>query len=234
MRTNWLLVLLLLCTPLLCAQHPAAEGTLTGTVVNELNIPVGGASVSLQMDMPSQTQSYSASQTDQSGRFVIEHVPLGTFGIIASKDEDGYPAYDARTKVQTVTLTPEAPLAKVTIKLGSRQAMLAPTVRDKATGKRICTASLHWMAAGSTAGDGPASVGGGAGIGPYTTRISIPPAQDVVLTATARGYKPWVYLDPTGHPSLNLQPGEVRTVDVELEPVPSQHGEAPKQIPCPE
>ncbi len=234
MRMNWLLVLLLLFTPWLCAQQSPAGGCITGTVVNELNIPVGGASVSLQVIAPSQTQSYSAVQTDQSGRFVIQHVPLGAFGIEASKDDDGYPGSGVMTKVQTVTLTSEAPLANVIIKLGPRQAMLAPNVRDKATGKRICTATLHWVASGATEGGGPSSTSGGAGVGPYTTRISVPPARDVVLTATARGYKAWVYLDSTGHPSLNLQPGEVRAVDVELEPVPSQHGEVPRQIPCQE
>ena len=233
MRTNWLLVLLLLYVPRVCAQQPPVKGTITGAIVNEINVPVEGASVSLQVDAPSQTQSYGAAQTDRSGHFVIEHVPLGTFGITASKDEDGYPGYGTNMEVQKITLTAEAPLVNVTIKFGPRQAMLAPTIRDRATGKRICTATLHWTATGSTP-NGPASVGGGAGIGPYTTRISIPAGEDVLVTATARGYKPWVYHDPTGQPFVNLQSGEVRRIAIDLEPVPSKDGQTPKPIYCPE
>lgn len=233
MRTNWLLVLLFLSAPWVCAQQPPAKGTITGTVVNEVNVPVEGARVGLQIETASQTQSYGAAQTDRSGHFVIEQVPLVSFGIIASKDEDGYPGYGASTEVQKITLSAEAPLANVTIKFGRRQAMLAPTIRDKATGKRICSATLHWTATGSTP-NGPASVGGGAGIGPYTTRISIPAGEDVLVTATARGYKPWVYLDPAGDPSVNLQSGEVRLLAIELEPIQAKDGQTPKQIYCPE
>lgn len=233
MRTTCLAVsvLLLLYLPAACAQQPAAEGSVAGTVVTELNVPIEGARVSLQVQTPTQINSYSTVQTDRSGHFLVEHVPLDTFGIIASKDEDGYSAFDAM-KNQTVTLTSDAPLANVTIKLGPRQAMLAPTIRDKSTGERICMATIHWTAAGSRHG-GPSSMSGGIGIGPSTTRISIPAGEDVLLTATARGFRPWVYLDPAGHPSVNLQPGEIKNVEIELESVPLKDGEAPRPNYCP-
>lgn len=44
----------------------------------------------------------------------IAHLPMGTFGVVATNDEDGYPSFN-QVGMPTVTLTPEAPLANVVV-----------------------------------------------------------------------------------------------------------------------
>ena len=75
--------------------------------------------------------------------------PWGPFSVVASKNEDGYAGFDNFPGIQTVTLTPEAPLANVVIKLGQKEGILAPSVKDKVTGKPLCDFLLRWYVSGT-------------------------------------------------------------------------------------
>lgn len=83
--------------------------------------------------------------TDSTGQFQIQHFPMGTYRVTASKNEDGYPEIEDTNALPTATLTPAEPLARVMVKLGPQTGILVPIVKDKVTGKRIFQFQVHWM-----------------------------------------------------------------------------------------
>ena len=187
-----------------------------GVVVDEQNQPIIDAQVCTRVSLPGKLEDNCPAQTDGNGQFQIEHLPMGTFGVVASKNEDGYAGFD-QTGMPTVTLTPEAPLANVVVKLGPKEGILVPSVKDKFTGKPVYDFVLRWHL------DGPnSSWSGGGGFSRWSTRMPIPAEKDVFIdVVSARGYKKWVPTDPSD-PSrplqLHLQHGEVKSLSVELEP----------------
>jgi hypothetical protein len=55
-----------------------------------------------------------------------------------------------------------------------------------------------------------------------STSVLIPPGIDVLVEVHAQGYRRWFYIDPsTSQPILRLASGEVRELEVELEPKPT-------------
>ena len=69
--------------------------------------------------------------------------------------------------------------------------------------------------------DEPGSSSGGQAIRPGIERAIVPPEKYLVLTISARGYKKWIYHDPSdpSRPAfIRLQSGEVKELLVELEP----------------
>jgi len=54
-------------------------------------------------------------------------------------------------------------------------------------------------------------------------RMTVSTACDPVIFVSARGYKGWVYTDPSdpSHPTLRINSGEQKRFDIELEPLPS-------------
>jgi Carboxypeptidase regulatory-like domain len=221
MRSTWFAVaLLLLATPSAYSQvspPTQPEGRITGIVVDEQNQPINDAQVSTQVSLPGEIVGNWGAQSDSNGQFRIEHLPMGTFGVVASKNEDGYVGFDNFPGIQTVTLTPEAPLANVVIKLGPREGILVPSVKDKVTGKPLCDFMLRWYVSGANS-----SLSGGGGFSRWSTRQAIPAEKDVLIVmVSARGYKKLVPTDPSD-PSkplrLHVQRGEVKSLSIELEP----------------
>ena len=221
MCSTWFAVgLLFLSTPGVysqVSQPTQPEGKVTGIVVDEQNQPINDAEVSTQVSLPGKTVSNGGAKTDSNGQFQIEHLPMGTFGVVASKNEDGYAGFNQSAEMPTVTLTPEAPLANVVVKLGPKEGILVPSVKDKVTGKPLYDFVLRWHFDGTNS-----SFSGGGGFSRWTTRQSIPAEKDVVIgQVSARGYKKLVPTDPSD-PSkplqLHLQRGEVKSLSIELEP----------------
>jgi hypothetical protein len=116
-----------------------------------------------------------------------------------------------------VTLTPSQSSATVVLKLGPKPGVLLPSVKDKFTGKPVTDFDVSWEHS-----DKPnSSLSGGQTISQQDRRAIVPPEKYLVLTISARGYKKWIYHDPSdpSRPAfIRLQPGEEKELLVELEP----------------
>jgi carboxypeptidase family protein len=220
MRSTWFAIsLLLLWAPATYSQvsQPSQpEGRVTGTVLDEQGQPINNAHVSTLVSLPGESFATEGATTDSNGQFQIEHLPMGTFTVVASKNEDGYAGFD-QAGMPTVTLTPEASLANVVVKLGPKEGILAPSVTDKVTGKPVCDFLLRWHVTGTNS-----SWAGGIGFSRGTTRQSILAEKDVVIDmVSARGYKKWVPTDPSdaSRPlQIYVRRGEVKSLSFEIEP----------------
>lgn len=214
---SFLATLLLLATITASAQtgQPQPSGTITGIVTNNDGDPIEGATLCTSYTTATGWgTSCGGAQSGEGGKFEI-HVPLGEIGVFAQKHEGGYwPVTDAspsHTKgIRKLTLTSDAPTAKVTLKIGPKPGELRFSVKDKTTGKAVEGFAVRWIGmddAYMMSFDAP------------TNRADIPPNIDVIVEVHAKGYHRWFYIDPpTSQPTLRLAAGEVKELDVELEP----------------
>jgi hypothetical protein len=201
-------LLLLLLTSLTYSQ---TSGRVTGTVLNEFSQPIDKAqvcSVVFRVINSSKSQSDASCfvRTDKTGQFEIDHLPMGTYSIAASKNDDGYAEFGQGTPYPKVILTPEEPLANVIVKLGPKQGILIPVVKDKVTGKRLFDFDFNWQ----TVVPGGSSTGAGR-FNQLTSRTPIPAGKDVSLEISANGYK-------DSSQVLRLRSGEQKTLTIELQP----------------
>jgi hypothetical protein len=225
MRPVWLAFLLVASLPSFpqTANSSQADGTITGTVLDANGQPFKGVQVCTYMrDAPSgskESRGDCSATTDEAGQFRIDHLDMGTINVEAIKPEDGYIAF-AGTSVRTeVTLTANQLSATVVLKLGPKAGVLLPNVKDKFTGKPILDFEVGWRIFDVDEANGDYS--GGQHIGHGIKDAIVPPEKYLVLTISARGYKKWIYhdpSDPTRPAFIRLQPGEEKELLVELEP----------------
>jgi carboxypeptidase family protein len=216
MRKIRILILLLFAASLLRAQasdQSAAYGRLTGTVLDENGQLVAHASVCTSVTKGNETMVTCRVSTDEIGQFQIEHINMGTYGVFAEKDEDGYSSANHPSE-QQVTINTSDPNAYVTLRLGPKGGILSGSVKDTKTGKSIVTSEVHYVAL-----DGGNS--GTAGVNDGQFQITVPARTDLIVVVSARGYRGWVYTDAANpsRPVLRLGSGEKKFLDVELEPV---------------
>ena len=221
-----------LLTLLLLAALPASpqtanpslpEGTISGTVLDEHGQPFKGVQVcSYMIGAPSGSREARgdcpAATTDDAGQFRIDHVAMGTFGVEAIKPDQGYIAFAGTSAKEVVTLTSSQSSATVVLKLGPKAGVLLPSVKDKLTGEPVRDFQVNWTIVDS---DEASIVSGGETISQQTRRTIVPPEKYLVLTISARGYKKWIYHDPSdpSRPAfIRFQPGEEKELLVELEP----------------
>jgi len=205
------------------ANSSQPEGTISGTVLNEHGQPFAGVQVcTYMMGAPSGSREARgdcpAVTTDDAGQFRIDHVAMGTFGVEAIKLDQGYIAFAGTSVKQFVTLTSSQSSATVVLKLGPKAGVLLPSVKDKFTGEPVKDFQVSWIILDS---DEASSMSGGEIIGQGTRRTIVPPEKYLVLTISARGYKKWIYHDPSdpSRPAfIRFQPGEEKELLVELEP----------------
>jgi Carboxypeptidase regulatory-like domain len=209
------------------SNSPGPEGVISGTVVDEQGQPVKGAQIVITQwrtsaDGSTQGQGKDSGTTDEAGRFRVDHVPMGKISVEASKHEEGYaPHLTGTGGIETVTLTPDQPVAEVVLRVGPKAGMLLPTVKDKHTGNPINDFLVHWVVFDPDEPNRGSS--GSAGVSRWTRSVTLPPEKDLIVTISKRGYKNWLYSDPSdlSRPAfLRLQSGEQRELAVELEPQP--------------
>ena len=181
------------------ADSTQPEGTISGTVLDEHGQPFKGVSVCTYMtSAPSGSKEARGDcpvTTDEAGQFRIDHVAMGTFGVEAIKPEDGYVAFAGTSVREVVTLTPSQSSATVVLKLGPKSGVLLPSVKDKLTGEPIISFQVSWEISDS---DSPnTSYSGGQTIRQGIKRAIVPPEKYLLLTISARGYKKWIYHDPS-------------------------------------
>jgi hypothetical protein len=197
------------------SEQAQPGGTITGTVTNDDGDPIEGATLcTTYWSATGSGTSCGGAQSGNGGNFEI-HVPLGEVGVFAQKQEGGYwPATDAwssHTKgVHKLTLTSDAPSAKVTLKIGPKPGELKFSVRDKSTGESIQGFRVRWIAMDSTQMMSMEIPG----------PTLIPAEKDVIVVVQAQGYRRWFYINPANpsQPTVRLASGEVRELEVELEP----------------
>lgn len=228
MERLWLPITVLLLASLPALPQTSREsppaGTITGTVLDEQGKPFQGVQVcTYMMGAPSGSREARgdcpAATTDSDGQFRIDHVAMGTFGVEAIKPEQGYIAFAGTSVKQLVTLTPNQPSATVVLKLGPKPGVLLPSVKDKFTGEPIAEFQVEWTIFDPDNGGNLSS--GGQFLRRGMTSAIVPPGKNLVLTISARGYKKWLYYDPSdpSRPAfLRLEPGEEKELEVELEP----------------
>ena len=226
MRPVLLKLLLLVSLPAFpqTADSSPPNGAISGTVLDQYGQPYKGVQVcTYMMGAPSGSREARgdcpAATTDEAGRFRIDHVAMGTFGVEAIKPEDGYIAFAGTSGKEMVTLTPNQSSATVVLKLGPKAGVLLPSVKDKFTGEPITSFEVRWEILDSDSRN--TSYSGGQTIRHGERRAIVPPEKYLLLTISARGYKKWIYHDPSDPPRpafIRLQPGEEKELVVELEP----------------
>ena len=212
---SMLTVLLLMTTPLTHAQNTNqsfAVGRIMGTVLNEDGQLVDHAKVCTTVASGVGTEINCRVSTNKDGRFQIEHLKTGTYGVFAEKEEEGY-TIENQSPGQKVEITVEQSSAIVTVRLRARGGILIGSVKDKTSGKLVEAISVRYMDVDKG--------GGGFTRANGNFRITVPTATDLVVAVSAEGYKSWVYTDPSdpSHPVLRLASGDQRLLDIELEPL---------------
>jgi len=147
-------------------------------------------------------------RTDDAGNFAIGRVPWGTYRVNTGKEESGYPDSDSdfysNNEVPTVTISPEHPDAKVTLRLLPKAGVIeVSAVRDARTGKPIAAGVMLRRAANPDLY-----------LSTSRLRVLVPARIDVSVEVTAGGY------EPRQLGVIRLEPGEVRKFDVALNPTP--------------
>jgi 5-hydroxyisourate hydrolase-like protein (transthyretin family) len=196
----------------------ATEGKITGVVLDEQGRPVEGAQVCVSdyVGVANATRSSCRTNTDKKGQFQVQHVELGQHGVSASKPDEGYNGLTSGPSTQIVNLTADAPAAKVTLNLGPKDGILAPTAVDKVTGKPISTFRVRW-----TIQDENSSQTATASLSPSNKRISVPAEKEICPSFSAKGYKTLLPRDPSDPEKpfcVRLRSGEVKSLSVELVP----------------
>jgi len=189
------------------------EGTISGLVLDEHDQIVEHASVCTTTFSNSTSMTNCRTVTDQSGRFTIEHVPMDSYTVSASKEEDGYSG--GMLPGQKVVLSANQPFAQVTLKLGPRSGILRGTVRDKATGKAIGPEGKLSITYVSVEGNESGSIGPLDGA---KLRANLPADREFIVFVSGAGYETWFYLNDQSRPTLRLKSGEEKVLDVQLEP----------------
>lgn len=222
MRPNYLaLGLLLLCALLTHAQtskQSPSEGRIVGVVLNEEGQPVEHAYVCTTIYEQHGSTTGCHGYSGKEGQFELDHWPMGTLSLFAIKPEEGY--VDATKRLTAkVSLTPEAPLAVVIIKLGSKAGILAGSVRDRNTGETVKEVKLTYIAVDGHIRGCASEMNSSSSAG-SSFEVTLPTAIDLIVFLSARGYKTWFYTVASNdsRPVLRLQPGERRSLNIELEP----------------
>jgi hypothetical protein len=217
MRRKWSAVVLLVFAALLtCAQtaiKSPRNGVIVGTVLNEEGQLVDHAMVCTSVTAGNKTSINCLVPTDKEGRFTIEHLEIGTYRVFAINEAEGY-SIENQGPGQVVRITADEPWADVTVRLRPKGGVLIGSIRDKMNSKPIKTASVRYLAIDNG--------GGGFGRTDGEFQMTVPADCDLLIVASAPGYKGWVYTDTSSpsRPVLRLASGERKVLEIELEPLP--------------
>jgi uncharacterized surface anchored protein len=212
MRGNWLAIAFVASVASFATAQTA--GRITGTVLNEDGQVVNDATVCTSVASGNSTSINCNIFTDNGGQFQIDKLRLGNYGLFAINEAEGY-SIQNQNPGQKVALTTENPSQNVTVRLRPGGAVLIGTVRNKISGEPVKGVSVQYLDVdGKASGSSPFSASDG------EFHVALPPQCDLVIVVSAKGYKGWVYTDPSNpsRPVLRLAAGDRKTVDVELEP----------------
>jgi hypothetical protein len=202
-----------------------AESGITGVVLTKGGQPATGARVCTSMRRGNGTHANCMTTTDSEGQFTVEHLKAGTYHVFAINEAEGY-SIQNQTPGQEVTIDTNQPWPNVTITIrqDGRDGILIGSVTDKLTERIIRNATVQYTAIDSDGGGGTANLTSSLA---ETVPVPVPSNCDLLVVVMAKGYRGWVYADPSNssRPTLRLEPGERKELDVQLEPL---HGSSSK------
>jgi len=233
-----LAVLFALLAPAQASAPAHSQGRIAGILVYPNGRPVAKGKVLLTGARPNEDPTEATTETDPDGRFEFRHLRFTSYWFGPSKEDEAYGDGEAisvrggvrLTDPDGVKLTPEAPTARVVLKLGPKWGILSGTVEDQGTHEPV-VALLRFAE----------KLGRGRSNEPHylkdfftrdasgAFRILIPPATDLFLQVDADGYKPWFYPDGLGtvvflegrraqQPlPLRLESGQQKSLNIEME-----------------
>ncbi len=195
-------------------------GSIKGEVVDATGSPIAGAKV---FDEPMEAVRIGKEHfatSDESGRFLLNDVPVGKTMVIATKIEDGYP--DARFAVfagneilPVVQVKPDQVTSGVVVKLLAKGGTLIGKVTDARTKVAIPDARITlsrldhptWLIEINVEKDG-------------SFRLVIP-AMPMHFSVKATGFREWNYEQSDfakNHSPLTLSPESKQEYAINLEP----------------
>jgi hypothetical protein len=199
---------------LISALSSAAQsGVIRGTVVDEAGRAIQAAKVRAELHGVPMAKAIRYVETDKNGAFAIDRLAYGVYDVNGKKEEDGYAdtsiGFYADKPLASVHLSPDHPVAIVTLKFGPRAATLSGTVRDARTRKPVpAVLTLRHT-------DNPRNFLAG-GVGPVF-RTLIPASTEVTVEVSARGYEPWFYPNGSKPSPLRLASGAQMALDIFLQ-----------------
>ena len=201
------------------AFNPAKMlGSVSGIVEDEKGRALPSAKVAAE-DLSGRPRAAAVPYAiaDASGHFSIENLPWGKYGVLASKEESGYPnlqlAFYSDDKFPKVTLTPQNAQAWLVIRIGPKAAALSGVVSDSVTREPIA-ASFRLTRRDKQSDWILTSV-------PAKYRVLIPSNVDVIVEVSAPGHARWFYpgvQSDRQQKSIKLHSGQEFKLSVMLQP----------------
>ena len=194
---------------------------IVGTVLNEQGDPLKNISVHAVLELTGFYMPTAVS--DEAGHFVIKNLKPGTYSIFGENETFGYPFIGQsfyRGSPATVTLG-NGGEASIVLVLGPKAGVLRGIALDQATGRPIASQHVSRFIVRRVSNPADSIEFEGAG----NFRWLVPSAADLTLEVLAEGYKPWVYAEPSSPSTptpFRLESGEVKTLNVVLEPLTRQ------------
>lgn len=216
---------LLLISALILTTHGQRQdpvvvgnGVIEGTVSDEAHRPLAGVKVRASTSDHKPGSSFVRFvRTNDSGHFIIEHLPFGTYRIFTKDEEADYPdtgfSFYSNDVFPTATLTSAIPMASVQLNLGPKAAVLSGRILDSDTGEPLsatfkltrATASDKWISSQVRS--------------PF--RILVPASTPIQVEISAPGYQKWSYGgsgDAQHRRDIELKPASKMELDVSLRP----------------
>jgi hypothetical protein len=202
-------------------QQDAKTGSIDGTVLYEDGRPTKGATVYASPLGRPIIGIIPHADTDETGYFRIA-IPsswFGRFAVAAKKEDEDYPDMSTQFysdgKFETITLTSGHPTQTVAIHLGPKAGVLVGTVAEALSNTPL-SPCVEFRRASE-----PNNFLSGSGLVKPQYKLLIPPNTDILVNISLDGYKTWYYpgtLDRAAATPVRLGPGEIRTLDIRLEP----------------
>jgi Carboxypeptidase regulatory-like domain len=208
--------LILIATSFIVAGFPppafakGTTGTISGTVVDELGVPVVEAKVNAEpINGLPRASAIRYVKTDSHGHFSIDGLAWGKYKVFAMKEDSDYPnisfSFYSDVAPLQAALTPAACAVEIHIQLGPKAGLLTGSVTNAVNGAPVnagfkltrSNSPNQWFSTSA----------------PPNYRILLPSSTDVLLEVSAPGFKTWT----PGH-ALRLQPGAEFRLDVRMEP----------------
>ena len=205
-------LLMLICSVALFAQAPIRSPLqASGIVLDGLGQPVSGATVTCHLLHKPVAGQMPWALTDTAGRFVVHVGWEGEYEITAGKEEDGYPVkfwglYGDKIPTR-VTLDSSTPrVDNLVVIIGPKAGILTGSVSDAINNKPL-KPHFHMWRAGFDAdmGSMPSE--------PPEFQVLIPSGIRMGFSIGADGYEDWNFQG-----DLLLSPGEIKRVDIKLNP----------------
>jgi hypothetical protein len=222
---------LLMCVTLyasVLARGFAQEGAIQGNVRDDKGKPVYRAQVSAYPVGNILVLSIRHAETDESGRFTIDHLDWGRYRLYAMKEDENYPdtmwALYSPTLPPILVLSPDSPTVTRSLVLGPKAGKLhIVSVTDAITGKNLAT--LSGITLERT--DGPNTF---LGVSTSVEYALVPSSTDVSVKVESDGYAPW---PPANEPALGqirLAPEEVFELKVQMQPLSGLSAEIARMV----